>query len=198
MFEKPKRKRSPKHRLTLHDWRWRLLILAAMYSLIMLINVPLNTLIFGLLPVSLVSIVAFGIGYIITWCNERIVNYKFLLRGFLFLIGFFAFVPLVVILQIVSLFPALSIESSVDITSWLHLLSFVGLLFLPMPLVIHIGMAGEKLAIRNYQRHNQPKAKLKRVYEPSERLSDEYDALDDSLDISESNEEQQKFDSLEG
>jgi hypothetical protein len=198
MFEKPKRKRSPKHRLTLLDWRWRLLILVVIYGLIMLINIPLNILIFGLIPFGLVASAAFGIGYVITWCNERIVNYKFLLRVGLFLIGFFTFVPVAGFLQIISLVTVLSSDNSVYLSVWLTLLTFIVLLFSPMLLVIHIGMAGEKFAIRNYQQRNQSKAK--REFTSSERLSDEDDADDDSLEMmeqSESNVEQQKFNSLE-
>jgi hypothetical protein len=188
MFEKPKRKRSPKHRLTLLDWRWRLLVLAALYGFVMfptIIILPLDFLMYGFLVAGFAS---FGMGYVVGWSNKHISTMS-LIKGCLVAIAALVFMLSACIFLVIP-FTATMFSST-------PLLTFVGAIFLPMPLAIHIGMAGEKLANRNYQRHNQPKAK--REYNSTERLSDEYYIVDDdSFDVSESNEVQQKFNSLEG
>jgi hypothetical protein len=193
MSEKPKRKRSPKHRLTLPDWRWRLLILAAMYGFILLpslITVPKNMLIAGLVSLAIATIIPFGMGYTLGW-TKHISN---VFTGCVVFVAFFVFTITAGFYLILPYLVWLASSSS-DFS--LSMATRLGTLLLSMPLAIHIGMAGEQLAIRNYQRHNQPKPK--REYVSSEQLSDEYGADDDdSFDIGESNEEQQKFDSLEG
>jgi hypothetical protein len=194
MSDKPKRKRSPKHRLTLPDWRWRLIILLALYGFIML-PVFASEYIYteSLLPVGIAAVTCFGMGYVSGWYEKHISNPLLSLKACLASFSFLVF-------TLIS-FGLLIISSGVWLlfTPYFSSLSLLAIMGLPVLIVIHIGIAGEKLANRNYQQRNQPKAK--REYASTERLSDEYDVVDDdSFDVieqSESNEEQQKFDSLE-
>jgi hypothetical protein len=202
MFEKPKRKRSPKHRLNLPDWRWRLIILLALYGFIMLPVIATASeykFTESLLPVGIAAIVSFGMGYVVGWYEKRIANPLSSLKYFLVSFGFLAFTLISIGLLIIS-YAIWLFFISYGFSS-LNVFAITGVLLLPVLIAIHIGMAGEKLAIRNYQWHNQSKVKRKREYDSDERLSDEYDAGDDdSFDVieqSESNEVQQKFDSLE-
>src|SRR5688572_8848411 len=74
MSDKPKRKHSPKHRLHLLDWRWRFILLATIYGLVMfptLITVPFNFLSYGFVIAGFTS---FGMGYIVGWSNKYISN----------------------------------------------------------------------------------------------------------------------------
>jgi hypothetical protein len=94
MSEKPKRKRSPKSRLKIPDWRWRLLILVALYGFIMLpalITVSSDILVYELIQSGVADSVAFGVGFVLVWSDRYISNRMPPLRGCLASIADFVF-----------------------------------------------------------------------------------------------------------